>query len=261
MVIDGRRIADEILSRLKKIKPPKKILAAVLVGRNPASESFLKQKEKVARSLGIEFKIHKLQDNVSFEELQRLMNKLGVAESVGGLILQLPLPKNFNRDSAIGLIPRNKDVDALTGFSKILPPAAGVLQEILSHIGFGLDGKRAVVVGRGLLVGKPIADWLNVKVKKLTVFNSSFFDPKILKEADLVVSGVGKAGFIKGDMVKKGAALIDFGYSFSEGKLQGDFDFESCDRVAAYITKTPGGTGPILVAKLMENFFKLASDI
>src|SRR3989344_2349012 len=244
MVIDGRKIAGEILNQLKKIKPPEKILVAVLVGDNAASLSFLKQKEKIAHSLGIKFKLYQFRSDVSFEEFKQLTNELAASESVGGVILQLPLPENFNRDSAIALIPENKDVDVLKRSGKILAPAVGVLEEILKHINFELKVKKTIVLGRGLLVGKPIADWLRGKVGKITVFNSSFFDFKILKEADLVVSGVGKAGFIKGDMVKKGATLIDFGYSFAKGRLEGDFDFESCEPVVAYITRTPGGTGP-----------------
>lgn len=257
MIIDGRKIAQKIIERLKRKLAPKNILAAVLVGNNSASESFLKQKAAVAELLGVSFKILRFFKAVSENELKAAIRDLSKDRKVGGIILQLPLPEKFDRDQIISQICEEKDVDALRGGTTVLAPAVGALEVVLRSINFDCRGKSAVVIGRGLLVGKPIADWLNGKIKKLTVFNSSFFDLKILKEADLVISGVGKAGLIKGKDLKRGAVLVDFGYGFKNGKISGDFDFKSCRGKAAFITPTPGGTGPILVAKLFENFYRL----
>jgi len=266
-IIDGRRIAERILNRLKKQPKPKKILAAVLVGRNPASISFLKQKEKAADSLGIQFQLYRFSSKILEAALKRKINQLNRDAKIGGIIIQLPLPKGINRDSIIALLAKNKDVDALKGAALVLPPAVGALDAILKNIRFALKGKRVVVIGRGLLVGKPIAIWLKNKVNRLDIFYSTFFDRQILEQADLIISGVGVSGLVKGSQIKKGAVLVDFGYSFKRGptrtkrgltqKIAGDFDFESCAKKAKYITPVPGGTGPILVAKLLDNFYRL----
>lgn len=267
MVIDGRQIAASILERLKKQLKPPKILAAVLVGSNPASISFLKQKEKTAQILGIKFKLYKFKSSISEGKLKAEIKKLNQDKRIGGIIIQLPLPQKINRKAIVQTLEVKKDVDALKSSGMVLPPAVGVLKEILERIHFKLRGKKAVVVGRGPLVGEPITKWLKSRTKSLTVFHTRFFDKKMLKEADLVVSGVGKAGLIQGDFLKKGVVIIDFGYSISRSgltrissgkpRIQGDFDFESCREKAKVITPTPGGTGPILVAKLFENFYIL----
>jgi|SRR3989344_5777634 len=268
MIIDGRRIAEKILNRLKKQPKPKKILAAVLVGKNPASISFLKQKEKAAKSLDITFKLYKFSSTLGEPRLKKKIISLNRNPKIGGIIIQLPLPKGINRDSIIALLAKNKDVDALKSAALVLPPAVGALDAVLKAIRFSLKSAWVVVVGRGLLVGKPIAEWLKNRVSRLDIFYSTFFDKRILGEADLVVSGVGVSGLVKGSQIKKGAVLVDFGYSLKQegrrkrkrgtARIKGDFDFESCARKAKYITPTPGGTGPILVAKLLENFYKLS---
>ena len=256
-IIDGRKIAEKILNRLKKQPKPKKILAAVLVGTNPASISFLKQKEKAADSLGIQFQLYRFSSKISEVTLKKKINQLNRDPKIGGIIIQLPLSKKINRESIIELLAKNKDIDALKSSELVLPPAVGALDAILKTIRFALKGKRVVVIGRGFLVGKPIAIWLKSKVKRLDIFYSTFFDKRILEQADLIISGVGVSGLVKGSQIKKGAVLVDFGYSASGGKLTGDFDFESCAKKAKYITPVPGGTGPILVAKLLDNFYRL----
>jgi len=256
-IIDGRAIAKRIIAELKRKPKPKKILAAILVGRDHASISFLKQKERVAHELGIRFKLHKLSGLPSEDTLLRLIKKLNRDRSVGGIVLQLPLPKKYNRDRAIAAIAAKKDVDALRSTVFVTPPAAAVVATIVRAVHYQLRGKRAVVIGRGFLVGDPVAKWLASRRANVTVFHRNFFDKKLLRGADFVVSGMGRPAFVKGDWLKQGAFLIDFGYGMKSGKVNGDFDFKSCARKVSFITPTPGGTGPILVAELFRNFYHL----
>ena len=177
---------------------------------------------------------------------------------VGGMVLQLPLPKRFDRDGAVRLIDERKDVDGLNFPGLVLPPAVSVVQKILKEAEVRhLDGKRVAIIGRGFLVGRPVAEWLTGRVKKLTVFHRGFFPKPLLKEADIVISGIGRPRYIRSAWIKRNAVLIDFGYARTNGRITGDFDLEPCEKKAAFITPTPGGTGPILVAQLFENFFKL----
>lgn len=282
MVIDGKRIADEILTRLKSQPKPKKFLAAVLVGENEASVSFLKQKEKAAKELGLDFRLYKFPGDIKQDALRDEVLKIAQHSTCGGVIVQLPLPEQLNpvrgregtqrasasngmnRHYILNVIPREKDVDILgeralgafyTGRNPVSPPVVGVVEEVLKAAGFSLAGKNAAVVGAGFLVGQPIATWLKGKVKELYVLDKGS-DFGVLKNADLVISGVGKAGLIKSEMLKSGALVIDFGYD--NGK--GDFDLQpltTSDKPLVSYTPTPGGTGPILVAKLLENFYKL----
>lgn len=256
MVIDGRAIAAKIFKRLKAEPRPKKALAAVLIGDNHASLSYIRQKERIAEALGVNFKIFHWQRGAE----KSLMGKFSALNSdgnIGGIILQLPLPQRLNREVFIALLDSKKDVDALKTYRYVFPPTVGVLQKILKAIKFGLKGKKIAVIGRGFLVGKPIAEWLRGKARFVRVLGRGEVNRNNLKNADLLVTGVGKPGLIRGEYIKKGAVLVDFGYAFKNGKAVGDVDFESCRRKAAYITPTPGGTGPVVVAQLFENFYEI----
>lgn len=269
--ISGKEIAEGIIQRLKSQPVPKKILAAVLVGNDFASTSFLKQKEKVAKELGVDFRLYKFDASLKNDGLRREIGKIAKLSRVGGIIVQLPLPKGINRRYVLNAIPVEKDVDVLSekaqaafreGKSKILPPAVAVIEEIAKTYSLELKNLKTAVVGYGFLVGQPIAIWLENKARELKVFDIGN-DLNELKDFDLIISGVGKEGLIKSDMLKDNAIVIDFGYAIDEnGKIHGDFE---TSQLANYPTKkltyapTPGGTGPILVAKLMENFYRLNS--
>ncbi|MEE8131765.1 MAG: bifunctional 5,10-methylenetetrahydrofolate dehydrogenase/5,10-methenyltetrahydrofolate cyclohydrolase, partial [Candidatus Paceibacterota bacterium] len=201
--------------------------------------------------------------------LREFVLKIALLKNVGGVILQLPLPDNLNRHYILNVIPREKDVDVLgeralgafyTGRNPVLPPAVGVVDEILKAKNLKLKDSRVAVVGAGFLVGKPIAVWLMDKVKELAVFKRGS-DLSELKNFDLVVSGVGQAGIIKPEMLKDGAGIIDFGYSVKNGKICGDLEtnqlINKLTNQLSFYTPTPGGTGPILVVKIFENFYKL----
>lgn len=292
MPIDGKKIAKDILDKLKALSAPKKIFAAFLIGDNTASFGFLKQKEKVAKELGVDFRLYQLPGDITNDKARDEVRKIAESKSTGGVIIQLPVPEHLNRHYILNAVPREKDVDVLSerslgafynGRNPILPPAVGTLEAIIATpqkiadnfngASYPLATSKVAVVGLGLLIGKPIANFLMGKTKELFLLRDGS-DLGLLEQADLVVSGVGIAGLIKPDMLKKGAGVIDFGYSSDQQpttnnlqpstdnkpKVRGDFDSESLvvsGKSLVFYTPTPGGTGPILVAKIFENFFTL----
>ncbi len=257
-LIDGKQIAAKIIGELKQRPVPVKRLVGILVGDDKASLSFLKQKEKTAEQLGVRFELKKFSDRLSQNELEGEVRNISADDEVGGIIVQLPLPRKYERMPVLNIIGLEKDVDVLNGESiAVLAPAAGAVKRILEEIHFDLAGKRVVVVGPGLLIGRPVATWLMDKVIKLTVLGKSKLDVAALQEADLVISGTGQAKLIRGQHIKPGAVVIDFGYGSIAGELTGDIDMKTVSEVAEYVTPTPGGTGPIVVAQLFENFFKM----
>src|SRR3989338_383500 len=269
MIIDGKKIARGTLEGLRAQKGTwrEKIFAAFLVGENKESESFLKQKEKFAKELGIEFRLYRLSEDPSNDALRKKIGIIIRGSRFGGGIIQLPLPEKYSEQVILNAIPKEKDVDCLTeqalggfyaGRWPVMPPAVAALKRILGEIHCTLDDKNVVVVGRGRLIGKPIYLWLLDKTREfasLYLENERSFQR--LKDADLIISGVGKPHIIKGPHIKDGAAIVDFGYYFDQEKILGDADFESCSQKASYITPTPGGTGPIVVAELFYNFYLL----
>lgn len=260
MVINGKEISAGILSSLKKQPKPKKYLAAVLIGENPASISFLKQKERIAEELGVEFKLTSLQENSAENIIIETISNLGQDSECGGIILQLPLPTGLNRRKIINEIPKKKDVDALNG-GDVLPPAVGVVEKILGLQNIELSSVAVAVIGLGALVGAPVSEWLKGKVRELILIDEKD-DINAVKNADVVISGVGKPGMITPEILKENALVIDFGYGMKNGKLSGDFDSSLLtpnSLVPNAYTPVPGGTGPILVAQLFENFYKLCS--
>jgi methylenetetrahydrofolate dehydrogenase (NADP+)/methenyltetrahydrofolate cyclohydrolase len=272
MQIDGKAIQRRILDEVKKRPKTTKIFGAVLVGEDPSSVNFLRIKKKTAAELGVDFRIYEFLPTITNDELRDEIGKLGQSKAVGGLVLQLPLPGELNRHYALNAIPREKDVDALseralgafyTERNPVLPPAVATTEEILKEKKFDLSRATVAVVGMGILVGKPVATWLIGKAREIIMLDKES-DLSLISRADLVVLGAGAGGFIKTSMLKPGAAVIDFGYSEKNGTWIGDFDPEPLsmsEKKLAFYTPTPGGTGPILVAKLFENFYKLLEKI
>jgi len=267
MKIDGKEIASDIIANLKKTETPKKILAAILVGEDPRSLSFIKQKKKVAEELGVKFETRNLKETLSTEDLLKEVGKISSEESVGGVIIQLPLPEGVNKELVLSVVTPDKDVDVLGDVAvgkfrndknPVLPPAVGTVEEILKRMSVELKNTVVAVVGKGALVGSPISIWLAGKCKELYTLDSNS-GRDMTKNADVIISGVGKAGVIDPGALKDGAGVIDFGYYyFPNGDVLGDLklDEKGLERLAFY-TPTPGGTGPILVAKLLENFYTL----
>jgi methylenetetrahydrofolate dehydrogenase (NADP+)/methenyltetrahydrofolate cyclohydrolase len=238
-------------------------LAAVLVGEDPASISFLKQKEKTAKELGVDFRLYKFPKEIKNDPLREEVLKISKHKTCGGVVVQLPLPEHLNKHYILNVIPREKDVDVLgeralgafyTGRNPVLPPALGAVEKILKALDVRCEMFKVAVVGAGFLVGKVIVTWLLGKVRELYVLDRGS-DFKILKEVDIVITGVGEAGLINVSMLKPGALVIDFGYD----RGRGDFDSErsQTNNGSLAFTPTPGGTGPILVLKIFENFYSL----
>ncbi|MBR5742549.1 MAG: bifunctional methylenetetrahydrofolate dehydrogenase/methenyltetrahydrofolate cyclohydrolase FolD [Clostridia bacterium] len=239
-------------------------LAVILVGEDPASAVYVRNKEKDCAECGIVSVPYKLPADYGEEGLLRLIDRLNLDPGVHGILVQLPLPPGYEERRVIERISPEKDVDAFhpvnvgrmtVGEPGFLPCTPSGIVALLDEYGIDPTGKRCVVVGRSNIVGKPTALLLLRRNGTVTVAHSRTADlPSITREADILVSAVGKAGFITADMVKPGAVIIDVGMNRSaEGKLCGDVDFEACEPLASYITPVPGGVGPMTRAILMRN--------
>lgn len=277
MIIDGKIIANDIIERLRTRPKLGTFFGAALVGDDPASLNFLKQKERVARELGIEFRLHQLPVGITTDALRAEIGRLATPKTCGAFIVQLPLPEEINRYYVLNAIPKEKDVDCLseaalgafyTERGKIAPPSVAAVEEILknkfgdlTHNPAALRGLKAVVIGAGFLIGKPVGFWLQNRVAELVVLDASVKNiHDKLGDADIVIAGAGHAGLFGAEHLKEGALVIDFGFNHgADGKHSGDFDPARADEKGIDYTKTPGGTGPILVAKLFENFYTLNS--
>ncbi|MFA4890474.1 MAG: bifunctional 5,10-methylenetetrahydrofolate dehydrogenase/5,10-methenyltetrahydrofolate cyclohydrolase [Candidatus Paceibacterota bacterium] len=272
MLIDGKKIAEEIKEELKKeimANPPAGglKLAIVQVGENEISKKFVEKKVKFAEEIGVETELYNLPAEILTEELREKMVEICNDQKNNGVILQLPLPEHIDTQYVLDGIPVNKDIDVLssnppTG-GKILPPLVGVVKIIFEKYDIKPVGKNIVVIGRGILVGKPIANWLIDQGATVSVLNSKTPNPSdYTLIADVIISGVGKPGLIKPDMVKNGVVIIDAGTSPSTGsgqpaKLIGDFD-PAVAEIASLFTPVPGGVGPLTVAMLFQNLVELS---
>jgi len=243
MIIDGKKISEKILHELReKIERDKlKIcLAVVLVGENYASGVYIRKKREACKRIGVVFKLFNFPSDISEPELIEEINKIGKSKEVKGILIQLPLPKNFNAGKVLKAIPENKNAERKS-------PVVCAVEEILKEYNIDLEGKKIAVIGEGKLVGGPIGNWLKEK-------NLDYSGMDRIKKADIIISGVGKPKIIKGEMVKEGAIVIDIGFSHDENKKAvGDVDFESVSPKAKLITPVPGGVGPLTVACLLKN--------
>lgn len=261
--IDGKAIAQGIIEGLKKQPRPEKMLAAVVVGADAASLSFVRRKELVARELGIAFELFQFSATDAESEVYERVRSLSHDGRVGGIIVQLPLPARFDRAALIAVIAVHKDVDNLTGRAGVEAPAVGTVKEILAHVsGFkNLQGVTVAVVGKGFLVGAPIIRWLHSESLKISGLKLKTADIEteniqaFVADADIVITGVGKKDLIDPAWLKPGAGIIDFG--FPPDMKQEELILKPETLNLAFYTPTPGGTGPILVAKLFENFYRL----
>ena len=270
-IIDGKAIAAKVRGEVKAEVDRRRAagarapgLATVLVGNDPASHTYVKNKRKAAAETGIESLHHELPEATSQAELLALIARLNADQTVDGILVQLPLPKHIDDRVILRAIDPDKDVDGfhpesvarlvlgLPGFVSCTP--LGCLR-LLDEERVELKGARAVVVGRSNIVGKPMAQLLLQRDATVTIAHSRTRDlPSVVREADVVVAAVGRARLIKGDAIKPGAVVIDVGINRdAEGKLCGDVDFASASEVASAITPVPGGVGPMTIAMLMQN--------
>lgn len=261
--IDGKKIAEDVLARLKALPKPTKFLAVFSVAPDAATRKFLERKKSVAMELGVEFRMYEFPGTISQDNLRKEIQKIVSGNSCGGAVLQLPLPAHINAQYAANAIPREKDVDVLgeraqgafhAGRNPVLPPAAGTVEEILKHLNMDVAELHCAVVGLGRLVGRPVSAWLTGKCRDISLLDKGS-DFGVLKNTDVVVLGTGEPELVNAGMLKKNSVVIDFGYGEKDGNFSGDFSEKSDGEIS--FTPTPGGTGPVLVAKLFENFFSL----
>lgn len=275
MIIDGKKIAQNVLESVKKdaeklngkgITPG---LAVIMVGNNPASKTYVRNKKIACEKAGIKSEEYLLPENASEKEILNLIDKLNATKEVSGILVQLPLPPNLNSKTICERISPLKDVDAFTsknigdlfkGDAKFLPCTPAGILEILKHENINLAGKHCVIIGRSNIVGKPLALLLIQNDATVTVCHSKTKNlEEICKLADIVICAVGKEKFLKKEMVKPGAVVIDVGINRDEnGKLCGDADFENLEPICSKITPVPGGVGPMTVAMLVKNAAKAA---
>ena len=277
-IIDGKELAKKVRLELKdeveKLKKDENIhpkLAVIMVGSDPASQIYVRNKSKACDEIGIEFEEFLLDENTTQKELLDLIDKLNENEKVNGILLQSPIPKNLDINEAFRRISPEKDVDGFNpvnvgkltlgqkGFISCTP--FGVIK-MLEEYNIDIEGKNAVVLGRSNIVGKPMSQCLLNKNATVTICHSKTKNINdITKNADIIVAAIGKKEFVKGDMVKEGAVVIDVGINRGEdGKLKGDVDFDEVSKKASYITPVPGGVGPMTIAMLMTNVVKAAKD-
>ena len=271
-IIDGKKIAAELREQLKvKIKQfPREIgLAVVIVGDDPASQIYVRNKVKACESVGIRSSVFELCKNTTQQALEDLLEKLANDNKVDGILLQLPLPKAFDTEAAMAKIPPEKDVDGFSALdlgNLVLNKAHFVactplgIMKMFEYENIDLTGKHAVVLGRSDTVGKPMAMLLLNANATVTICHSKTKNlTDICKTADILVSAVGKANFVTKEMVKEGAVVIDVGMNRNEqGKLCGDVDFEGVLEKVSYITPVPGGVGPMTITMLLYNTVKAA---
>ena len=270
-IIDGKALSvtvkDEVREQVASLEAKygrKPCLCVIIVGENPASQVYVRNKVKAAAYTGMDSRLIEMPATVSEEELLAQIVALNEDPAVDGILVQLPLPEQIDEEKVIDTISREKDVDGFhpgnvaglwLGKDCIVPcTPAGVIR-LIDSTGVSISGKTAVVVGRSNIVGKPVAKLLLDRNATVVMAHSRTPDLKATcLQADILVVAVGKAGLITGDMVKPGAVVIDVGMNRnSEGKLCGDVDFASCEPVASWITPVPGGVGPMTIAMLMKN--------
>ncbi|MDD3839193.1 MAG: bifunctional methylenetetrahydrofolate dehydrogenase/methenyltetrahydrofolate cyclohydrolase FolD [Clostridia bacterium] len=270
-IIDGKKIAQQIKDELKiKIDKleNKPGLAVVQVGNDPASQVYVRNKEKACQKAGIYSKVIKLKEDISQQYLIDLIRQLNSDVKINGILVQLPLPEHIDSNKIINTIDVKKDVDGFSpismgnvligrpGFISCTP--RGIIR-LIKSTGQKIEGKNAVVVGRSNIVGKPTATLLMRENATVTVCHSRTVDlVQHTSKADILVAATGKPGMIKGDMIKEGAIVIDVGISRVNGKLKGDVDFDSAKERAGWITPVPGGVGPMTIAMLLQNTLEAA---
>ena len=274
-ILDGRMVAKKIRQGLKlevedlKANGINPKLAVIMVGEDPSSKIYVKNKSIACNEVGIEYEEFLLSETTTMEELLDLIDKLNKDATIHGILLQSPIPKGLDINEAFRAIDPKKDVDGFNPFNVgklclgqdtfVSCTPFGIIK-LLGEYNIEIEGKNAVVVGRSNIVGKPMMQCLLNKNATVTVCHSKTKDLKeVTKEADILVVAIGRANFIKKDMVKENAVVIDVGINRGEnGKLCGDVDFEEVSKVASYITPVPGGVGPMTIAMLMNNIVKAA---
>lgn len=270
MIIDGKALAKQKRAEMaEKVQELKAMgvtpgLAVVLVGEDPASEIYVRNKHKACEEVGIYSRVIKLPEDTKEEDLLKLIDELNQDSALDGILVQLPLPKQINSDKVIERIRPNKDVDGFhpVNAGKLLTGQAGFVSctplgilELIKSTGIDISSKEAVVIGRSNIVGKPVAHLLLKENATVTICHSRTKNlNEVCQRADILVAAVGKPQLITADYIKEGAVVIDVGINrLSDGKLVGDVAFEMVKEKASYITPVPGGVGPMTITMLLSN--------
>lgn len=275
-ILDGKYTSSVMLENLKTeiqryLQEGKRTprIDILLVGDDYASQMYVNMKEKKALDLGISVNVHNFEKDINENDLIKLISQLNNDKSVDGIMAQLPMPEHINESEVLESILPSKDVDGLTSTnlgklfkndsSAIAPATAKGVIKLLDKYNIQIEGKNAVVVGRGDISGLPIAAMLQNRNATITICHSHTQNLKdICKDADILVSSIGRAEYINSEYVKNGSVVIDVGTNRnSEGKLVGDVDFNSVKDIAGYITPVPGGIGPMTIACLFDNLFEM----
>ncbi|MBF2463798.1 bifunctional methylenetetrahydrofolate dehydrogenase/methenyltetrahydrofolate cyclohydrolase FolD [Listeria welshimeri] len=277
-IIDGKKLAKEIQERvttevaeLAKIDK-KPGLAVVLVGDNQASRTYVRNKQKRTEEAGMKSVLIELPETVSEEKLLEVVEELNTDDTIHGILVQLPLPKHISEEKVIDTISYDKDVDGFhpvnvgnlfIGKDSFVPCTPAGIIELIKSTGTQIEGKRAVVIGRSNIVGKPVAQLLLNENATVTIAHSRTKNlPEVAKEADILVVATGLAKFVKKEYIKPGAIIIDVGMDRDENnKLCGDVDFDDVIEEAGFITPVPGGVGPMTITMLLANTLKAAKRI
>ena len=269
-ILDGKAVSLKVKESVKvRAEELKKFgveptLAVILVGEDKASQTYVRAKEKACNEYGIKSVAHRLSENTTQAELLALINVLNLDDSIHGILVQLPLPKHIDTNTILATIDPAKDVDGfhavnvgklVSGLDGFVPCTPLGVMEILKEYGIDVAGLNAVVIGRSNIVGKPMANLLLNASATVTVTHSKTKNLKeICKNADLIVAAIGKPFFLKADMVKDDAVVVDVGINrLDDGRLVGDVDFDEVAPKCSYITPVPGGVGPMTIAMLLNN--------
>lgn len=277
-IIDGKKIADRELQKIKEqlavlqTKINKKPgLAIILVGENPASLVYVNKKIQTALAIGFHAALFKFSLNTKESEIIKKICELNQDSEYSGIIVQLPLPKHFDKFSVLDAVSKEKDVDGFSvnsqgmlfeGRTGFVPATALGILDLIESTNTEIDGKNCVVVGRSLIVGQPVAKILQDRNATVTVCHSHTKNLEFYtKNADILVVAVGIPNFVKGSMVKKDAVVIDVGINKLDNKIVGDVEFESVKGKASYLTPVPGGVGPMTIVSLLKNTLKAFKNI
>ncbi|ELU8148464.1 bifunctional methylenetetrahydrofolate dehydrogenase/methenyltetrahydrofolate cyclohydrolase FolD [Listeria monocytogenes] len=277
-IIDGKKLAKEIQEKVTRevaelVKEGKKPgLAVVLVGDNQASRTYVRNKQKRTEEAGMKSVLIELPENVTEEKLLSVVEELNEDKTIHGILVQLPLPEHISEEKVIDTISYDKDVDGFhpvnvgnlfIGKDSFVPCTPAGIIELIKSTGTQIEGKRAVVIGRSNIVGKPVAQLLLNENATVTIAHSRTKDlPQVAKEADILVVATGLAKFVKKDYIKPDAIVIDVGMDRDENnKLCGDVDFDDVVEEAGFITPVPGGVGPMTITMLLANTLKAAKRI
>ena len=274
-IIDGKELAKKVRKELKKdvdelkqrgINPK---LAVIMVGNDPGSTVYVRNKSKACEKVGIEFEEFLFDEKTEEKELLDLIDKLNADDSVHGILLQCPVPKHIDVNKAFRRISPNKDVDGFNpinvgnltiGEDAFISCTPYGVVKMFEEYNIETEGKRAVILGRSNIVGKPMIQCMLNKNSTVTVCHSRTQNiGEVIKEADIVIAAIGKPNFVKADMVKDGAVVIDVGINrLEDGTITGDVDYEKVAEKASFITPVPGGVGPMTIAMLLNNVVKAA---